>query len=105
MHTRTFQFVAAVMSFALSQLVEAQTPASPHLARNLAAQCANCHGTNGRSVAEVPSLATQPANVLVQKMKDYRDGRLPASIMHQLAKGYSDEQVALMADYFSKQAK
>jgi len=38
-------------------------------------------------------------------MKDYRDGKLPASIMHQLAKGYSDEQVALMADYFSKRPK
>ena len=105
MHTRTSQFVAIVAASALTQLVTAQTPVSPHLGRNLAAQCANCHGSNGKSVAEVPSLAGQPANVIVQKMKDYRDGKLPASIMHQLAKGYSDEQVALMADYFSKQAK
>ncbi len=105
MHTRTSRFVVIVVASALTQLVAAQTPTSPHLARNLAAQCANCHGTNGKSVAEVPSLAGQPANVIVQKMKDYRDGKLPASIMHQLAKGYSDEQVALMADYFSKQAK
>ena len=56
-------------------------------------------------MAEVPSLAGQPAALIMQKMKDYRDGKLPASIMHQLAKGYNDEQVALMADYFSKQAK
>ncbi len=83
----------------------AQAPAGATLGRNLAAQCANCHGTNGKSVAEVPSLAGQPAAAIVQKMKDYRDGKLPASIMHQLAKGYSDEQVVLMADYFSKQAK
>ena len=105
MHTRTSQFVALDIASALANLAVSQTPASPHLARNLAAQCANCHGTNGKSVAEVPSLAGQPANAMVQKMKDYRDGKLPASIMHQLAKGYSDEQVALMADYFSKQAK
>ena len=105
MHTRTSQFVAIVIASALANLVVSQTPASPHLARNLAAQCANCHGTNGKSVAEVPSLAGQPAMVIVQKMKDYRDGKLPASIMHQLTRGYSDEQVALMADYFSKQAK
>jgi cytochrome c553 len=38
-------------------------------------------------------------------MQDYRAGKLPASIMHQLSKGYSDDQVALMADYFSKQTK
>ncbi len=76
-----------------------------NLARNLAANCANCHGTNGKSVAEVPSLAGAPANVTIQKMKDYRDGKLPATIMHQLAKGYTDEQIALIADYFAKQAK
>ena len=100
-------FVRAALSTALVACVAssafAQTVASPTLGRNLAAQCANCHGTNGKSVAEVPSLAGQPAAVLVQKMKDYRDGKLPASIMHQLSKGYSDEQVAVMADYFSKQ--
>ena len=105
MHTRTSRFVAIVATFALANLAASQTPASPHLARNLAAQCANCHGTNGKSVTEMASLAGQPANVIIQKMKDYREGKLPATIMHQLAKGYSDEQVALMADYFSKQAK
>ncbi|MBC7708573.1 MAG: c-type cytochrome [Rhizobacter sp.] len=84
-------------------VAHAQAPVSATLGRNLAAQCATCHGTNGKSVAEVPSLAGQPAASMVQKMKDYRDGKLPASIMHQLAKGYTDEQVLLMADYFSKQ--
>ena len=97
--------LAGIFATALLNCAIAQAPASPTLARNLAAQCANCHGTDGKSVAEVPSLAGQSVNVIVQKMKDYRDGKLPASIMHQLAKGYSDDQVALMADYFSKQAK
>ncbi len=97
--------VAAALLALSASAATAQAPASPTLGRNLAAQCANCHGTNGKSAAEVPSLAGQPANVIVQKMKDYRDGKLSASIMHQLAKGYSDEQVVLMADYFSKQAK
>ena len=105
MHTRTSRFAAIAFATTLGQIAFSQTPASPNLARNLAAQCANCHGTNGKSVTEVASLAGQPANVIVQKMKDYRDGKIPASIMHQLAKGYSDEQVALMADYFSRQVK
>ena len=99
------QVLTAALVFAGLASAHAQAPQSPHLGRNLAAQCANCHGTDGKSVAEVPSLAGQAANVIVQKMKDYRDGKLPASIMHQLSKGYSDEQVVLMADYFSKQAK
>lgn len=83
----------------------AQAPVSKHLARNLAAQCANCHGTNGNSVSDVPSLAGARAIDTIKKMTDYRDGKMPGTIMHQLAKGYSDEQIALMADYFSKQAK
>ena len=105
MNRFNYQVVTGLLAGALAGVALAQTPASPTLARNLAAQCANCHGTNGKSVAEVPSLAGQTAAVIVQKMKDYRDGKLPASIMHQLAKGYTDEQVALMADFFSKQAK
>lgn len=99
------QIVTGAIAVALAGAASAQAPANTTLGRNLAAQCATCHGTNGKSVAEVASLAGQPAATMVQKMKDYRDGKLPASIMHQLAKGYSDEQVALMADYFSKQAK
>jgi cytochrome subunit of sulfide dehydrogenase len=104
-------FVTRVTSsvlFALASsvvLAQSVAPADKHLARNLAANCANCHGTNGKSVAEVPSLAGAPANVTIQKMKDYRDGKLPATIMHQLAKGYTDEQIALIADYFAKQPK
>ena len=105
MNRFSYQVMTAVLGTALAGAASAQASTSPTLARNLAAQCANCHGTNGKSVAEVPSLAGQPAAVIVQKMKDYRDGKLPASIMHQLSKGYTDDQVALMADYFSKQAK
>jgi cytochrome c553 len=89
----------------LALVAHAQAPASATLARNLAAQCANCHGTNGKSVAEVPSLAGQSAAVLIAKMNDYRSGKQAATIMHQLSKGYTDEQIALMADYFSKQPK
>jgi cytochrome subunit of sulfide dehydrogenase len=91
---------------AVAQTAPAAAPAADkNLARNLAATCANCHGTNGKSVAEVPSLAGVPAAQTIQKMKDYRDGKLPATIMHQLAKGFTDEQIAIIADYFAKQPK
>ena len=103
MNRFSYQILTGIVAAALCGAASAQAPASATQGRNLAAQCANCHGTNGKSVAEVPSLAGQPAATIVQKMKDYRDGKLPASIMHQLSKGYTDEQVALMADFFSKQ--
>ncbi len=69
----------------------------------LAANCANCHGTAGRSVNNLPRLAGIPKDTFVAQLRDFRDGKKAATIMHQLAKGYTDEQINLMAEYFSRQ--
>ena len=73
------------------------------LGRNLAATCANCHGTNGQARGEMKPLAGVPAAKIVATMADYKSGNLPATIMHQIAKGYTDEQIQLMAGYFAAQ--
>lgn len=73
--------------------------------RYLAANCANCHGTLGKSVGSMPSLAGQPAPYISEQMRAFRDGKRPATIMHQLAKGYTDEQIDALAGYFSRLAK
>ena len=87
--------------FALS--AHAQDPTQvPSYARNLAATCTACHGTDGRSVDGIPpSLAGQDKNHLLQTMKDFKAGKRPGTIMHQHAKGYTDEQLELIATYFS----
>lgn len=87
--------VGAVIS--LSALAQ-----DPHAARALAATCFTCHGTDGRSVGNVPpSIAGQNKAILVQQLKDFREGKRPATIMHQLAKGYTDAQFELIAGYFA----
>ncbi len=68
----------------------------------LAANCANCHGTKGKAVGGMPNLAGQNRDYIITQMRAFRDGQRPATIMHQLAKGYTDEQIALIADHFSK---
>lgn len=68
-----------------------------------AAACANCHGTDGRAAPGAISLAGQSKNDLLQKLLDFKAGKRPATIMHQLAKGYSDEQLADIAGYFAAQ--
>jgi cytochrome c553 len=78
-----------------------QGPAN--VARSLAATCANCHGTNGISVGHVPALAGRPKDDVVRKMQDFKTGRLPGTIMPQLAKGYTDEQIDLIAGWFAAQ--
>jgi len=71
-------------------------------ARSLAATCFTCHGSDGRSVDGVPpSLAGQSKDYLLQQMREFRAGKRPATIMHQHAKGYTDEQLDLIAGYFA----
>jgi sulfide dehydrogenase cytochrome subunit len=74
--------------------------------RRLAATCASCHGTDGRGVtSEVAALAGLPKERIVSQMKAFKDGTRPATIMHQLAKGYTEQQIEAIASYFAGQTK
>jgi cytochrome subunit of sulfide dehydrogenase len=95
-----FAALASGAVFAVPALAQGT---DPKLGRNLAAACANCHGTNGVSQQGMPNLAGQQRGYLVQQMQDFRAGKRPATIMHQIAKGYSDEQIDALAAYFSAQ--
>ncbi|MFM9969440.1 MAG: c-type cytochrome [Burkholderiales bacterium] len=75
----------------------------PNLGRNIASNCANCHGTNGVSVGGMPGLAGRPRAELLQIMREFRDGKRPATIMHQLAKGYNEAQLEAVTAYLSAQ--
>jgi cytochrome subunit of sulfide dehydrogenase len=74
-----------------------------NLARNLAATCANCHGTNGSARGDMKPIAGMPADKLIAMLADFKSGNQPATIMHQIAKGYTDEQIRLMAAFFAAQ--
>ena len=74
--------------------------------RNLAAGCAICHGTDGRAVTkEVIPLAGLPREHIATQMRAFRDGRRPATVMHQIAKGYTDAQIDAMAAWFAAQKR
>ncbi|MDX9707511.1 MAG: cytochrome C [Azospira sp.] len=97
-----------ILTACLAALAFVAGPAAaqdPNLARNLAATCANCHGTNGHAVpgATMPPLAGQPKESIVQRFREYRSGVRPATVMHQLAKGYTDAQVELIAAWLAAQ--
>lgn len=66
-----------------------------------AASCAACHGTDGYSEGGMASLAGQNKAELIKKMNEYKTGKRTASIMHQLSKGYSDEQIEQISAYFA----
>jgi cytochrome c553 len=73
--------------------------------QGLAATCAACHGTYGRAAAGpgVPALAGRPAQELVRRMRDFKSGAGPATVMQQISRGYSDAQIEQIARYFASQ--
>jgi len=74
--------------------------------RNLAAGCAICHGTEGRAVTkDVIPLAGLPRDHIATQMKAFRDGKRPATVMHQIAKGYTDPQIDALAAWFAAQKR
>ena len=102
--------LAALTAALMSALVATPSLAQDAQALNvraLAATCANCHGTQGQAVpnASVPGLAGLPASYIVEQMKAFKAGTRPATVMHQLAKGYSDAQIESIAAYYAAQKK
>lgn len=73
--------------------------------RALAATCAQCHGTDGRAVPgeAMVRLAGLPQDYILNQLLSFRNGQRPATIMHQITKGYSQEQLETLAQYFSAQ--
>ena len=123
MLVKFFSIVAMLVAVALAGSTYAQAPAAaPALAppmpafaapnltpsgvRSLAANCAACHGTNGNSVGgAVAGLAGLDKDYFVNQMKLFKEGKREATLMHQIAKGYSDAEISAMAGYFSTQKK
>lgn len=101
---KRFLCVTAVLAIASPMVAGGETPADPAAGRDLAAACAICHGTNGWSAGgRLPHLAGQPKEYLVKQMRDFRDGSRPATIMTQIARGYTEEQYQAMAAFFAAQ--
>lgn len=82
------------------------TAAKPVTPRGLmlAHTCVGCHGQGGSSLGPAtPTIAGMAVDTFIDTMKAYRDGKRPSTVMGRLAKGYTDEDIAEMANYFVTQ--
>jgi len=97
--SRTIVFAAALAAALSAQAQES--------GRNLAAGCAICHGTLGKPAPGAPliPLAGLPQDHIATQMRAFRDGKRPATVMHQIAKGYSDPQIDAIAAWFAAQKR
>lgn len=93
------------MALALgAMVVSTMAYAVPPSAAMLSNACGGCHGTHGASAGpSMPSLAGQSKVFFIDAMKKFKSGERPATVMGRLAKGYTDEQIVAMADFFAKQ--
>ena len=87
----------------LCTMLFAQVVSSAEITRGvmLSNSCAACHGTDGKSPGEIPSINGKSAEFLSQALHDFRDGKRPATVMGRHASGYTDDEIELIADYFS----
>jgi len=89
----------------ISDLCYAQSPQTLSLYhRSLAATCANCHGTDGKGVVDggMPLINNLSSQQMLEQLKAYKSGAREGTIMPQLAKGYSDEQLEIISVQLGK---
>jgi cytochrome c553 len=92
--------LAASASF----LAPASAQVDANTARYIAANCANCHGTNGVARGGMPSLAGQKKEQIAARVREFRDGKRAGTLMPQIAKGYSDAQIDAIAEQIARQS-
>lgn len=109
MSKKSLFYFAALPALVMSWAAPAANEGEDYQARSWAASCAACHGTNGRSEGregKIPALAGKSKADLLHALMDFKgDRKKAATVMHQHAKGYTDEQLDRLAEYFSKQPR
>lgn len=101
-HSRMLSFIAIVLLSAsvMTNNALADTPGASMLANT----CAGCHGTFGSSVGPAsPTIAGISRDYFIETMLAYKEAQRPSTIMTRVAKGYTEQEIELMADFFSKQ--
>jgi sulfide dehydrogenase cytochrome subunit len=68
----------------------------------LSASCEGCHGTEGHSPGAIPTIAGKSADYLRETLERFRAGDKEATVMDRHVKGYSEEEIRLIADYLAR---
>jgi sulfide dehydrogenase cytochrome subunit len=99
-YKKRLQGIFIACSVAVGGVAFAATPSASMLGNT----CAGCHGTNGNSQGPAtPTIAGISSEYFIESMAAYKSGERPSTIMTRIAKGYTDEEIKLMAEFFAKQ--
>jgi sulfide dehydrogenase cytochrome subunit len=91
--------LAAAMIAALLVPVGASAQSAGPSGQAIGQTCFVCHGADGKSAGPIASLAGLPKDHVVRQMTEFKTDRRPGTIMNRIAKSYTDEQIAAIADF------
>ena len=101
--TSTQKFLVALAMAGIAFGATAQT--ADRQARTWAATCAACHGSDGRAQGAIPKIAGRDADQILRTLLEFKNGQRPAAtVMHQHAKGYTDDELRRIAQAFASQS-
>ncbi|MDH5370357.1 MAG: c-type cytochrome [Gammaproteobacteria bacterium] len=90
-------------AFALTLLISSSAIHAASISQGamLSNSCSACHGTDGKSPGAIPSINGKSARFINQALTEFRSGNRTSTVMGRHAKGYSDKEIKLIADYFA----
>jgi cytochrome c553 len=97
---RVWPVVLAIPILAVVWVADAQVETAP-VGRALAANCFQCHGTNGRALNGMPSIAGKDAPSMYHKMLEYKESTNFRNIMVPIAHAYTDQQLWELSLYIA----
>ena len=99
MSKHLFQFTIG----ALTTLSYASVNAGEEIQKRFIAQsCSGCHVTKIEEYS-IPNLKTLSREVFASRMNSFKNDQIPSTVMGRIAKGYSDEEIILLANYLGKE--
>jgi sulfide dehydrogenase cytochrome subunit len=84
------------LSIAVAVVASAEPPAG-------AVSCSGCHPASAKVTSPVPRLAGQDRAAIVRAMQDFRSGQRAGTVMDRIAKGFTDDEIQALADWFAAQ--
>ena len=77
---------------------------APNAAAAIQAEaCFGCHGPGGQGAANGAAIAGRDKAELTATLLSFRSNERPGTIMGRVARGYSDAEIAAIADYIARQ--
>ncbi len=101
MRPRGWMMAGALLP-ALVAAQPAKAPPAQFQAEIWASACMACHGTEGKAEGVALTIGGRQADELYAMLIAYKRGQRQGTIMQKHVKGYSDEELRQIADFFSR---